>query len=49
MKNKYRSKQLEAAHRLAKDLVSVGMLPKKTLRDLNNLRRVPHLRAASSR
>jgi putative transcriptional regulator len=37
MKSKFRSKQLEAAHSLAKDLVSVGMLPKKTLRDLDQL------------
>jgi putative transcriptional regulator len=37
MKRKYRSKQLEAAHLLATDLVSVGMLPKKTIRDLDEL------------
>jgi putative transcriptional regulator len=34
---KYRSKQLGAAHSLATDLVSVGMLPKKTIRDLDEL------------
>jgi putative transcriptional regulator len=34
---KYRSKQMQAAHTLATDLVSVGMLPKKTLRDLDDL------------
>jgi putative transcriptional regulator len=37
MKKKFRSKQLEAAHSLAMDLVSVGMLPKKTIRDLDEL------------
>jgi putative transcriptional regulator len=37
MKTKFRSKQLEAAHSLAADLVSVGMLSKKTLRDLDEL------------
>jgi putative transcriptional regulator len=37
MKTKFRSKQLQAAHTLATDLVSVGMLPKKTLRDLDSL------------
>jgi len=33
----YPSKQLETAHRLAKDLHSVGMLDKKTMRDLNSM------------
>jgi putative transcriptional regulator len=34
---RYRSKQLGVAHRLAKDLDSVGMLEKKTMRDLDKL------------
>lgn len=34
---RYRSNQLGAAHRLAKDLDSVGMLEKKTMRDLDKL------------
>jgi putative transcriptional regulator len=34
---KYRSKQLGVAHRLAKDLASVGMLSKRTMRDLDSL------------
>ena len=37
MKKQYRSPQLKAAHTLAKDLASVGMLPKKTMRDLDEL------------
>ena len=37
MTKKYRSRQLQAAHTLAKDLASVGMLPKKTMRDLDEL------------
>lgn len=37
MKKQYRSKQLKAAHMLAEDLASVGMLPKKTLRDFDQL------------
>lgn len=37
MKKPYRSKQLEAAHTLAKGLTSAGMLPKKTMRDLDEL------------
>jgi putative transcriptional regulator len=37
MATKYRSKQLQSAHTLANDLTSVGMLPKKTLRDLDKL------------
>jgi putative transcriptional regulator len=37
MKKQYASKQLMAAHRLAADLASVGMLPKKTLRELDEL------------
>lgn len=37
MKRQYRSKQLKAAHTLATDLTSVGMLPKRTLRDLDKL------------
>lgn len=34
---RYHSKQLGAAHRLAKDLDSVGMIGKKTMRDLDQL------------
>lgn len=37
MKKQYRSKQLKAAHTLAEDLASVGMLPKKTLREFDQL------------
>jgi putative transcriptional regulator len=37
MKKQYRSPQLKAAHTLAKDLASVRMLPKKTMRDLDEL------------
>jgi len=37
MSKKYRSRQLQAAHTLAKDLASVGMVPKKTMRDLDEL------------
>lgn len=37
MKKRYRSPQLKAAHTLAKELTSVGMLPKTTLRDLDAL------------
>lgn len=37
MKRQYRSNQLKAAHILAEDLASIGMLPKKTLRDLDEL------------
>src|SRR5665213_1666142 len=37
MKQRYRSPQLKAAHTLAKDLASVGMLPKRTLRDLDGM------------
>jgi putative transcriptional regulator len=37
MKRQYRSTQLAAAHVLAEDLVSVGMLPKRTLRDIDSL------------
>lgn len=37
MKKQYRSAQLQAAHTLAGDLASVGMLPKKTLRELDEL------------
>lgn len=33
----YRSKNLGVAHRLAKDLSSVGMLTKRTMRDLESL------------
>ena len=33
----YRSKRLGVAHRLAQDLTSVGMLDKKTMRDLDTL------------
>ena len=36
-KTQYRSKRLGVAHRLAKDLTSVGMLDKKTMRDLDTL------------
>jgi putative transcriptional regulator len=35
MKRQYRSPQLQAAHTFAKDLTSVGMLPKTTLRELD--------------
>ena len=37
MKTKSRSKQLQSAHTLATDLASVGMLPRKTMRDLDKL------------
>jgi putative transcriptional regulator len=33
----HRSKQLGVAHRLASDLVSVGMLSKTTMRDIDSL------------
>ena len=33
----YRSKRIGVAHRLAQDLTSVGMLDKKTMRDLDKL------------
>jgi putative transcriptional regulator len=36
MGNRHRSSQLEAAHKLANDLASVGMLPNRTLRELND-------------
>lgn len=35
--DRYRSKQLGVAHRLGKDLESVGMLEKRTMRDLDEL------------
>jgi putative transcriptional regulator len=38
---KFRSRQLQAAHVLATDLTSVGMLPKKTLRQLGALALTP--------
>jgi putative transcriptional regulator len=37
MNKQYCSPQLQAAHTLAKDLASAGMLPKKTLRELDEL------------
>ena len=37
MNNRYRSPQLQAAHTLARDLAGVGMLPKKTLREFDEL------------
>ncbi len=36
-KTKYASKRLGVAHRLAQDLSSVGMLSKKTMRDIDKL------------
>ncbi len=36
-KTKYGSKRLGVAHRLARDLASVGMLGKKTMRDIDKL------------
>ena len=37
MNKKFRSQQLRAVHNLATDLTSVGMLPKRTLRELDQL------------
>lgn len=36
-KSQYASKRLGVAHRLAQDLSSVGMLSKKTMRDIDKL------------
>jgi putative transcriptional regulator len=36
-KTQYGSKRLGVAHRLAEDLTSVGMLPKKTMRDIDKM------------
>ena len=48
MKNQsqYRSKRLGVSHRLAQDLTSVGMLDKKTMRDLYTLCLTPKKDAA---
>lgn len=37
MKKQFRSKQLQAAHTLASDLASVGMLSKKTIREFDEI------------
>ena len=37
MNKRYPSRQLQAAHTLAKDLTSAGMLPKRTLREFDEL------------
>jgi putative transcriptional regulator len=45
---RYRSKQLGVAHRLAMDLDSVGMLEKKTMRDLDKFCLTPIKKLTSS-